>query len=375
MRAELSADREQGAGFGLMRITGLPVAADVASGPMDFSLRCNQGTAPFLGSDGRWQAAEAWHSVAAGRPDGTGALVVPLGPAVIDPIVGQPTNVTYLLTVAVGATKQATPLKVIRPLFGSGAAAGTADAAIGAEPPDDAARQAEEEARLRAEEEARRRSAEEESARLAHEEAERRRLADEAAQQAALDDARKAGRRRTALFAGLGLALVLAAAAGGGWYGCVIPGFAAGRCQAAKTPSPLPVPEASLSCTGLDAAGCYQVGERALQQKQLEPARQLLQQASGLGSAEASIALGRMYDPDTWSAETSPATQPNWETAAFWYEKAARQGNVAAKVKAGRLMCKNAKDDLERGQARAYLEQAANAGDGEARQLLPTCQQ
>ena len=103
MRAELSADREQGAGYGLLRITGLPAGP----GPLHFSLRCNQEKAPFLGSGG-WQSSEAWHTITEAGAEGTDVLTVPLGPEVIDPIVGQPTNVTYLLTVTVGAAKQAT---------------------------------------------------------------------------------------------------------------------------------------------------------------------------------------------------------------------------------------------------------------------------
>ena len=364
MRAELSADREQGAGHGLLRITGLPTGP----GPLHFSLRCNQEKAPFLGTGG-WQSTEAWHTISEAGAEGTDVLTVPLGPEVIDPIVGQQTNVTYLLTVTVGAAKQATPLKVIRPLFGSSAAA-TADRETAA---DETRRLAEAETRHLEEEAARKATAEEEARRL-HEEAERRRIADEAAQRVAAEEAaQKAGRRRT-LPVALGLALLLlAGGAAAAWYGCVIPGFAPGRCQAAKLPSASPAAETALSCAGLDATGCFQVGERALSQRQLEPARQLLQQASSLGSIEANIALARMYDPETWAADTSPVSQPNWETAVFWYEKAARQGDVAAEVTAGRLLCKHAKNDLERGQGRAYLEQAANAGNDKARQLLSTC--
>ena len=369
MRAELIADRDQGAGHGLLRIAGLPAGP----GPLHFSLRRNQGTAPFLGTNARWQATEAWHPIADAREDETNAVTAPLGPPVIDPIVGQPTNVTYLLTVTVGAMKQATSLKVIRPLFGTGAAAEAVAASDTSG--DEARRQAEEDARRLQEEEAARRAVEEEETRRLDEEAERRRLADEAARQAAADAAAaKARGRRRMLVGGVGLGLLLiVGGAVGAWYGCIIPGFGGPRCQTTAAAPVPPTGEAALTCTGLDAAGCYQVGERALQQRQLEPARQLLQQAAALGSIEASVAVGRMYDPETWSAATSPAGQPNWETAVFWYEKAARQGNVAAQVTAGRLLCGNAMSDLERGQGRAYLEQAANAGNDEARQLLSTC--
>ncbi|MFO1156764.1 MAG: hypothetical protein U1E43_08360, partial [Rhodospirillales bacterium] len=136
-------------------------------------------------------------------------------------------------------------------------------------------------------------------------------------------------------------------------------------------PPPPALPE---SCTGLDAAACYQAGQHALQQHKLEPARQLLQQASALGSRDGSVAVARMYDPDTWSAAASPVAKSDWETAVFWYEKAAAQGDIAAKTTAGKLLCKNATMDLERNQGRTYLEQAANAGSDEAKQLLATCQ-
>ena len=373
IRAELSADPQKGAGNGLLHITGLPGGP----GPMHFSLCRNQGTTPFLGTDGKWQASEEWHALGEAA-DESGDMTVPLGTSVIDPVVEQPNTVTYRLTVTVGASKHVTSLRVVRPLFGSGAAAGSDTARLDQQKQEAARRQQEEEERRRLEEEhaARLRAEEEERARrLAQEqEEERRRLAEEEAAKLAATDAAAAAaprRKRWPLIAA-GLVLLLAAAGAGAWYGCAIPGFGPGRCQATLASAPV-VAEPPRSCTGLDAAGCYQAGQQALQQRKLEPARQLLQQASALGSIDGSVALARMYDPDTWSAETSPVAQPNWETAVYWYEKAAYQGDMAAKATAGRLLCKYAKDDLERGQGRSYLEQAAAAGNDQARQLLPTC--
>jgi hypothetical protein len=356
IRAELSADRDRGAGHGLLRIVGL-AAGD---GPIDFSLRRNQGSAPYLGPLGTWQATEAWHPAGEAQADGE-ALVILLGPEIIDPIVGQAANVAYQLVVAVGAGRETTSLKVSRPLFGSGAAADEApppptagiDTAAVA-PAADALTEGATEA------------------------------AEPAAQPAAeAADAPPATRRpgRWPLVA-VALALLGAGAGAGAWYGCLVPGVGAARCQGAATPasplaaSPLaaspPAPALS-SCAGLDAAGCYAVGQQALQQQRLESARQLLQQAAGLGSIEANLAVGRMYDPGTWSAATSPVAQPDWETAVFWYEKAARQGNAAAQATAGRLLCAHARTDLERRQGRDYLEQAAKAGDADARQHLDGC--
>jgi TPR repeat protein len=364
IKAELTADRDAGAGHGRLRIIGVAPGP----GPIDFALRRNQGTAPFLGLGGGWQATEAWHPATGAETDSTGTLVIPLGPAIIDPIVGQATNVTYQLTLAVGAARQLTSLKVIRPLFGSGAAAADGGGPV-SPPPDEDERQRQDA------EEARRQDEQRLAALRQAEDDERRRLAEEAARAtaAAAGGDRPAGIRWPLVAAVL--ALVVAGAGAGAWFGCVIPGFGGDRCTANPAPAAgtQPAVAPALSCTGLDAAACYQVAERALQQRQLEPARQLLQQASSLGSIEASVAVGRMYDPDTWSAANSPVAQPSWETAVFWYEKAARQGDAAAQATAGRLLCKNAKSDFERGQGRAYLEQAASAGNDEAKRLLPTC--
>lgn len=374
IRAELSADLESGAGNGLLRITGLTGS----TGPLHFSLRRNQGTTPFLGADGRWQAAETWHE-AGEAADGIGEIAVPLGPAVIDPIVEQATTVTYRLTVTIGADSHVTSLRVIRPLFGSGAAAPTGSAALAEqqqrEETERRTRAEAEHLRLEQEAAARLRAEEDDRTRVLAEE-ERRRLAEELQPRPAETEPPVApGRSRWPLIA-VAVALLGAAGGAGAWYGCAIPGFGPARCQGAPpTPAASPAPTAlPETCTGLDAAACYQAGQQALQQSKLEPARQLLQQASRLGSAGGSLALARMYDPDTWSAAASPVAKPDWETAVFWYEKAAAQGDATAKATAGKLLCKNATMDLERSQGRTYLEQAANAGSDEAKQLLPTCQ-
>ncbi|MFO1119620.1 MAG: hypothetical protein U1E38_05765 [Rhodospirillales bacterium] len=119
IRAELSADLEMGPGNGLLRIAGL---SGNTSGPLHFSLRRNQGTAQFLGTDGRWQAAETWHE-AGDAADAAEEITLPLGPVLIDRIVEQPTTVTYQFTVTIGAARHVTSLRVLRPLFGSDAAA------------------------------------------------------------------------------------------------------------------------------------------------------------------------------------------------------------------------------------------------------------
>jgi hypothetical protein len=57
IRADLSADRERGPGNGRLRVLGFAAGDDA----LELSLMRNQGTAPYLGNGGVWQATEEWH--------------------------------------------------------------------------------------------------------------------------------------------------------------------------------------------------------------------------------------------------------------------------------------------------------------------------
>ena len=380
IKTDLSADRERGAGCGQLRISGL----GEITGPIDFSLMRNQGTQPYLGKNRMWQASETWHAADEVAVEGD-AVVIPVGPDIVDAIVSQPANVAYRLTVAAGATKQVATLTVHRPLLGSGAAA-----------PDDTAmleqQQREEETRrTREEEDAARRAAEEEAALAAEEDARRRReesVVDPAS--TPQDPEPPATRQRWPLIAALLLLLALIGGGAGAWFGCWIEGFGSPACDAGPS-SEIPVAEpaeeaeppgetepageAELSCAGLtDGNACFEVAQNALAQKQLEPARQLFQQAADMGSVEANLAVARMYDPETWSADASPVAAASWETAVYWYEKAARQGDGTGQLHAGKLLCQNALTEFEKTQGRSYLDQASKAGNPEAQTLLADCQ-
>ena len=360
IKCELSADRERGAGHGLLRVTGL---ADGSSGPIDFLLMRNQGTAPYLGRGGIWQATEAWHAATEVSQE-SGTLVFALTPEFIDPIVAQPTTVAYRLSIAAGASKEAGTLKVHRPLLGSAAAAPEAPPPEPAPPPPPP-------------------------------------LPDEPP---AIVEAlpppvvvEPEQRSRLPLIAALLALLAIGAGGFAAWYGCLIEGFGAPRCTAPATAAqpaaeqspqqppaqppadtgssaPPPPAEEALNCAGLDAAGCIARAQSALAQKQLEPARQMFQQAAELGAVEANIALARMYDPANWSKDASPVAEANWETAVYWYEKAARQGNADAQLAAGRLLCEKALTEFERNQGVTYLRQAVQAGDASAKPLLHACE-
>ena len=380
IRAELSADKDRGPGFGLLRIAGL----GTAGGAVDLSLKCNQVTAPFLGAGGRWQATETWHSVTAMTAEGDD-LLIPVGPEIVDAIVAQPSRVAYYLTVATGVQKQGATLTVHR-LLGSGAAA------------DDQAErdrlQREAEERERQEREAERlRREQEEAERTRLDEAERlRREQEEATVLAAQRQTAEPlapvlepepPRRRWMLALIPALLVLSVAAVAGSWYACLIPipGLVPARCTAESAPetaqpsAEAPTPVASpTSCGGLSAEECIRLAETALSEKRLEPARQLFQQAVQLGGTQAAVALGRMYDPDTWSAAASPAAAADWETAVYWYETAARAGDGAGLLGAGRLLCREAKSDIERRQGLKYLREAETKGVAEAKALIPACE-
>jgi hypothetical protein len=375
IKSELSGDRQRGPGYGRIRFSGR--AFDTTG--LQFALKRNQGNEPFLGPGGVWQATETWHD----PEDVTveqDATVIAVGPKIVDQVVEQPANVALVLTLRANGVQDAGRLKVVQPLLGSGAAAGPDNDAelIEQQRRDEEERHREAEAaRLLAEQEAAAAAAAAAAA-----EAERPGLEDVAvpsltpAAAPASSEDRPATSRLPLVAAAVAL-LALIGGGAGAWFGCLIPGFGPASCAgspAIEEAAGTPEVEEPLTCAGLTSGGeCYAVAEKALAKGKLEPARQLFQQAATLGSLEASIAVARMYDPETWSAAASPAAGPNWETAVFWYEKAARQGDRAAQSSAGRLLCGNATSDIEKRQGRAYLEQAAGAGDDAARALLSGC--
>ena len=350
IRPELSADRARGPGYGRLRISGWRSA-----GPIRLALRRNQASEPFLGHGGVWQASEAWHPVSASEQVGDD-IVVAVGPEIVDPIVSQPTSVAYLLIVADDTRRDQGAIKLARPLLGSGAAA-----AQRAEPPSPPPPPA--------------------PAIAAPPQPEP--VPVPAPPTIPIDLPTATGEPETARHRSAPLLAIAALALLGGgaavaWYTCLIPGRGPTGCPGATTTQvPAVVPAdakaAPRSCDGLDGAACFEVARRALAAGELEPARQLFQQAGELGSLDANTAVARMYDPATWSAASSPAAKADWETAVYWYETAARKDDVAGKLGAGRLLCENAPTDFERKRGLEYLRAAAAAGSAEAKPLVDAC--
>ena len=89
------------------------------------------------------------------------------------------------------------------------------------------------------------------------------------------------------------------------------------------------------------------------------------------GDAAAAKAIGRMYDPTTYSKTTSAFDTPDADQAATYYEQAAKAGDVEAEFLLGRVLAKgltSQPDAVERGVV--WLQRAQQGGNSEAAQLL-----
>ena len=351
IKCELTSDTDRGPGHGLLKVTGL----EPTTGPLDFSLMRNQGNEPFLGRDGTWQGTEVWHSLSEVEDHG-GISVIRLGPTIVDPVVGLPPNVAFRVTLATGAGKQAGTLKVSRPLLGSSAAM---EAAPPPPPPPPPVKP-------------------EPAPPAEPEPAPEPPPAPKPAPPVSKPDPEPEPPKKSSMPLIVAAAAILLLVGGGSaaWFSCLIPGFGPDTCGAdsAKV-TPPPKPEAPKNCNGLDADACYGAATTALEAKDLELARQLYQQATKLGAVPANLRVAEMYDPDTWSAETSPEEKADWETAAYWYEEAARQGNVEGQIAAGRVLCRHAPGSFEQKRGLNFLRAASEQGGGEdVQSLLKECE-
>ncbi|MDF9393505.1 MULTISPECIES: tetratricopeptide repeat protein [Methylococcus] len=362
IRCKLVNDPGRGPGHGLICIGGLePTAVG-----LEFCLERNQGSTPFLGPGGTWQAQEFWHGVAegpepaiqatAGESDASlssavARLQIPVGPEIVDPIVNQSPSVVFRLTLSVDGARFPCVLRIQRPLFGSGAyfEGGSAPA-----PPP-----------------------EPEPAPVAEPELEPV-PAPEPLPEAVSKSARRSSYR---LWFGLALLPVLVAVGVWFWWDCRIPALPGPQCQLEGMKREQEVELQPVSpprhCTGLSAADCLAAAQSSLAAQQPDAARQLFQEAAELGAPKAYIELGRMYDPDTWTAETSPTAAADWETAAYWYDEAARSGDKDGMLGAGRLYCRNTQDPAFRSHALELLRRfvAEAPGDGAAEALLKECEE
>lgn len=91
---------------------------------------------------------------------------------------------------------------------------------------------------------------------------------------------------------------------------------------------------------------------------QVEAAFLIFRYAAERGSADAATAVAAMYDPETYTPQTSPLPRPNPAVARIWYERAVAAGDDQALLSLARMLA--AEDAVE--DARAVLQRAEEAG-------------
>ncbi len=368
LRMELLPDPARGPGHGLLRIAGL---APGAEGRLAIFVRRNQGTEPFLGQGGRWVTEPVTHLIGAPEREASGEAVVAVGPDLVDPIATLPPNCMVLIGVETEGAKDQGRVTV-RGLMASSAAGAGAEAPRGPVVHEEPLIVVDPEPVPEPEPEPL--SARPEFIPLEPLVADHTRLVDEPK------------RKASPGVIGLGAVLVLILLAGG-WYFAGLPPFGKGL-EAPQPPAESPVatpsvqPPADGPIDSREALSRYiasnpEAGAAVAKAKELagqgrqDFAMLVYQYASRLGAVEASLALGRMYDPDTWSKDSSPMDKPDAETAAYWYEPAAQAGNAEAQRRLGKILL-----DLPQGgagnrdKAKEWLGKAAAQGDAEAKTLL-----
>ncbi|MGY6216115.1 hypothetical protein ACW73L_13235 [Methylolobus aquaticus] len=349
IKCELRNDAARGPGYGVIRIAGLPVGTV----PAVFCLERNQDALPYLGPGGRWQAQEAWHPVASAEPTGETAVELPVGPEIVDALVEQPQHVMCRLSVDCGGGPQAGALKLQRPLLSS-RAQGFVAASVAVEAP----------------------APEPEPEDFVDESPDEILVVPLAEPVPPVQD-----RSRWRIVLWIAIPLLLLAAVGGWlWWDCRVPGLPGPHCAPGAAPEMAVTPPAETlprNCGGLDGEACLALAVRATESGQLDQARQLLQEAGSLGAVKAYVRLAQMYDPGTWVADRSPVAQPDWETAAYWYDEAARSGDDEGKPGAGRLYCANASDPAFLSHGAELLRQAVAAAPGDAglAEALKNCEE
>ena len=365
IRCELSGDRERGPGHGVIAISGLRSHA----APLQLVLMRNQAIEPYLAPDGSWQGNETLLTVSVleTRGDTLSALA---GPELVDAIVAQPASVAYRLTVVSDQGKVHGTLKVKHPLLGSLAAAPARPVAPepAQEPPTPR-------------NEAPEHPAAPKPPPTEPDPSPREPLAEQREEPPATQ------RPGNLVLVVVAVALLLLVAAGAyyAWRMCLFPDLGPGGCVEPVGPPPSiepstargnsPIADNGLvrSCRGLAPADCIAAAE-ALRESDMELARELYQQAARMGSTQAMLQIGEMYDPDTWSSATSPEAAPDWETAAYWYESAAQRGILDGQVRAGRVLCRHGGNSLEIMRGVEFLAQAIAAGAaGDTPALLSNC--
>lgn len=116
----------------------------------------------------------------------------------------------------------------------------------------------------------------------------------------------------------------------------------------------------------------YRMGKGLLEKGKPDLAMLLFQSAARGGQKDALLSLARMYDPESWSSQTSPLPAADAETAAYWYEPAAKAGDAFAQRRLGKLLVELNLSPTQREHGIEWLKKAKEAGDTEAGSILET---
>lgn len=337
MRADITTHPRLGPGHGQITL-GAGAAA-----PAAIAIERNQGSARWLGPNG-WQAHE--HAFPAG-PDlevgvEAGQTVLTVGPAIVEPLLeAQATAAAFRLHVH-GETKSAATLSV-RGLLGSRARAAAPPPPPPPPPPI------------------------EEPIVEPVVEPIREELKVELT--APPQPPREEPKRPNLGLIAAGVVVVLAVAGGAAWF-VLNRTDAPTQTAAAPTPAPAPAPQdirtevrAYLERSP-SAADARAKGDELAKGGKLDGALLVYRYAAEKGDGDAALALARMYDPATFTPQTSPLPSPNADTAQRWYETAAGAGSVPAQRRLGTLL-----KDSNPPKALEWLKKAAAAGDAEAATL------
>ena len=179
------------------------------------------------------------------------------------------------------------------------------------------------------------------------------------------------GLRKPMIFAGTA-ALLLAVAAGAWfykdwWSGSMMP-------PAVMQPEVPTTLEGARQFLARDpgADESFGMAEKFREAKSLDGEFLLLRNAANKGSAPAALALAQMYDPATYSPETSPLPAPNPEQAVDWYRQAAAAGIAEAQYRLGVLLMSGKTDEPNGPELGvSWLRKAADQGHPQAKDALP----
>ena len=176
-------------------------------------------------------------------------------------------------------------------------------------------------------------------------------------------------RSRWPLWAAIG-AVVLLLVGGAGWYFFIRDDSSAAPAATAEAPVTLDEARRVLA-TDLAPADALARAQAHAAKGELQGAFLLYRYAAEKGDMTASVALAAMYDPATYSAQTSPLPAANPAEAARWYEPAAQAGQAEAQYRLGMLLKSGATADAdgpEKGVA--WLRKAADQGYAPAQEEL-----